>query len=68
MSLGLKTSNDTTKPHDYEFMIQAEKNDGNFSYFIKRDWERELGEKYIDYILKINIYVPQPRCGDIIKL
>ena len=53
MSLGLKTSNDTTKPHDYEFMIQAEKNDENFSYFIKRDWERELGEKYIDNILKI---------------
>ena len=27
ISLGLKTSNDETKAHDYEFMIQAEKND-----------------------------------------
>ena len=53
MSLGLKTSNDETQAHDYEFMIQAEKNDENFSYFIKRDWERELGEKYIDNIFKI---------------
>ena len=24
-SLSLKTSNDDTKPHDYEFMIQTEK-------------------------------------------
>ena len=53
MSLSLKTSNDDTKPHDYEVMIQAEKKSDSFSYFIKRDWERELGEKYIDNILKV---------------
>ena len=53
MSLSLKTSNDDIKPHDYEVMIQAEKKNDSFSYFIKKDWERELGEKYIDNILKL---------------
>ena len=53
MSLSLKTSNDETKPYDYELMIQAQKDDKNLSYFIKRDWERELGEKYINNIFKI---------------
>jgi len=52
-SFSIKTSNDDTKPNDYEFMIQAEKNTDDFSYFIKRDWERELGDKYIDNIFKI---------------
>ena len=52
-SLSVKTSNDDTKPHDYEFMIMTEKNTDIFSYYIKRDWERELGEKYIDNVLKI---------------
>ena len=52
-SLSIKTSNDDTKPSDYEFMIQAEKKTDNLSYFIKRDWERELGGKYIDNISKI---------------
>jgi len=53
MSLSLKTSNDETKPHDYEFMIQTEKKNDNYSYYIKRDWERELGEKYIDNVVKV---------------
>ena len=52
-SLSIKTSNNDTKPNDYEFMIQAEKNTDRFEYFIKRDWERELGNKYIDNIYKI---------------
>ena len=52
-SLSIKTSNDDMKPNDYEFMIQAEKNTDRFAYFIKRDWERELGNKYIDNIFKI---------------
>ena len=61
-SISLKTSNDDTKPHDYEFMIQTEKKTDNYSYYIKRDWERELGNNYIDnilqfkYITKKNIY------------
>ena len=33
-SLSLKTSNDETKPHDYEFMIQTEKQTDNYSYYI----------------------------------
>jgi len=52
-SLSLKTSNDETKPNDYEFMIQTEKKTENYSYYIKRDWERELGEKYVDNVIKI---------------
>ena len=61
-SLSLKTSNDDTKPHDYEFMIQTEKKTDHYSYYLKRDWERELGNKYIDsiikfkYVTKKNIY------------
>ena len=35
-SISLKTSNDDTKPYDYEFMIQTEKKVDNYSYYIKR--------------------------------
>ena len=28
-------------------------NEGKFRYHLKRDWERELGEKYIDDVVKI---------------
>ena len=52
-SLSVKTSNDDTKQYDYEFMVMSEKNTDNFSFFVKRDWERELGEKYIDNVVKI---------------
>ena len=53
-SFSVRSPNDNTKPLDYEFMIKAEKNEGNLTYLIKRDWERELGEKYIDDIFKFN--------------
>ena len=33
-------------------MAKLEKSDGNLTYLIKKDWEREHGEKYIDNILK----------------
>ena len=53
-SFSVRTPNDDTKPLDYEFMVKVEKNEGNLTYLIKRDWERELGEKYIDDIFKFN--------------
>ena len=53
-SFSVRTPNDDTKPLDYEFSVRAEKNEGNFTYNVKRDWERELGEKYIDDIFKFN--------------
>ena len=53
-SFSVRTPNDDTKPLDYEFMVKAEKNEGDLTYLVKRDWERELGEKYIDDIFKFN--------------
>ena len=51
-STSTRTPNDDTKPLDYELMAKLEKSDGNLTYLIKKDWEREHGEKYIDNILK----------------
>ena len=48
LSFSVRTPNDATKPLDYEFAVRASKEAGNFQYFVKRDWERELGEEYID--------------------
>lgn len=48
LSFSVRTPNDDTKPLDYEFAVRASKENGKFQYFIKRDWERELGEKYTD--------------------
>ena len=53
-SFSVRSPNDDTKPLDYEYMVKAEKTEGNFTWSVKRDWERELGEKYIDDILKFN--------------
>ena len=52
-SFSVRTPNDDTKPLDYEFAIKAEKTDGNFTWAFKKDWERELGEKYVDNVWKI---------------
>ena len=52
-SFSVRTPNDDTKPLDYEFAIKAEKTDGNFTWDFKKDWERELGEKYEDNVWKI---------------
>jgi len=41
-------------PLDYEFVVKAEKTEGNFTYLAKRDWEREQGIKYEDNIFKFN--------------
>ena len=53
-SFSVRTPNDDTKPLDYEYMIKAEETEGNFTWSVKRDWERELGEKYEDNVLKFN--------------
>ena len=52
-SFSVRTPNDDTKPLDYEFSVRGEKTEGNFTYNAKRDWERELGNKYIDDVVKI---------------
>ena len=48
LSLSVRTPNDDTKPLDYEIAVKSAKEQGNFQYHVKRDWERELGKKYID--------------------
>ena len=53
-SVSVRTPNDDTKPVDYEYSISAEKNRGKFTYFEKIDYERELGEKYLDFIGNYN--------------
>ena len=50
-SFSVRTPNDTTKPLDYEFSIKLEDTDGKLKYLFKRDWERELGEEYIDDVV-----------------
>ena len=52
-SVSVRTPNDETKPLDYELSIKFDDNEGKFRYNLKRDWERELGEKYIDDVVKI---------------
>ena len=53
-SFSVRSPNDATKPLDYEYMVKAEKTEGNFTWSFKRDWERELGEKYEDKAWKFN--------------
>ena len=52
-SFSVRTANDDDKPLDYELSIKLDDNEGKFRYNLKRDWERELGEKYIDDVVKI---------------
>ena len=52
-SVSVRTPNDDTKPLDYELSIKFDDNEGKFRYLLKRDWERELGEKYIDDVIKL---------------
>ena len=53
-SVSVRTPNDDTQPLDYELSVKLEDTDGKFRYLLKRDWERELGEKYIDDIAKFS--------------
>ena len=52
-SASVRTPNDDIHPLDYEFSIKLEDTDGKLKYLFKRDWERELGTKYIDDVVKI---------------
>ena len=52
-SFSVRTPNDETHPLDYEVSIKLEDTEGKFKYLLKRDWERELGEKYIDDVLHL---------------
>ena len=53
-SLSVRTPNDVEKELDYEFSVKIENTNKNFQYLLKRDWERELGEKYIDDVFKFS--------------
>ena len=50
-SVSVRTPNDELKPLDYEFSIKLNDTNGKIQYLLKRDWERELGEKYIDDVV-----------------
>ena len=45
-SFALRTANVQPNPDDYEFSIGV----NNSNFYLKRDWEQELGHKYIDDI------------------
>ena len=53
-SISVRTPNDTEKKLDYEFSIKIEDTNDKIRYLLKRDWERELGEKYIDDVFKFS--------------
>ena len=50
-SVSVRTPNVNTKELDYEFSIKFEDTNEKIRYLLKRDWERELGEKYIDDVV-----------------
>ena len=53
-SISVRTPNDEEKELDYEFSIKLEDTNEKIRYLLKRDWERELGEKYIDDVIKFS--------------
>ena len=46
-SFAMRTPNVQPNPDDYEFSLGI----SNENYYLKRDWERELGSKYIDVVI-----------------
>ena len=52
-SFRVRTPNDGSEALDYELSIKLEDNEGKFKYLLKRDWERELGQKYIDDVVML---------------
>ena len=56
-SFSVRTANDVDKPLDYEFSIKLDDSKGKLKYHIKRDWERELGKKYIDDVANIHLSI-----------
>ena len=53
-SISVRTPNDEEKELDYEFSIKLENTNDKIRYLLKRDWERELGEKYVDDVVKFS--------------
>ena len=53
-SISVRTPNDEEKELDYEFSIKIKDTNDKIRYLLKRDWERELGEKYIDDVVKFS--------------
>ena len=53
-SISVRTPNDEEKELDYEFSIKLEDTNDKIRYLLKRDCERELGEKYIDDVVKFS--------------
>jgi len=53
-SVSVRTPNDDIEELDYEVSVKLKDTNGKFQYLLKRDWERELGEKYIDDIAKFS--------------
>ena len=53
-SISVRTPNDEEKELDYEFSIKLEDTNDKIRYLLKRDWERELGKKYIDDVVKFS--------------
>ena len=53
-SISVRTPNDEERELDYEFSIKIEDTNDKIRYLLKRDWERELGEKYIDDVFKFS--------------
>ena len=53
-SISVRTPNDEEKELDYEFSIKIEDTNDKIRYLLKRDWERELGKKYIDDVVKFS--------------
>ena len=53
VSASVRTPNDDNAPLDYEFSIKLDDTNGKIQYLLKRDWERELGEKYIDDVVNL---------------
>jgi hypothetical protein len=63
-SFSVRTPNDDTQPLDYEVSIKLEDTEGKLKYLFKRDWERELGEKYIDDVVNFQtIIIPYVYLG-----
>ena len=54
LSFSVRTPNVTPNPLDYELAAKISKEQGKFTYFVKRDWERELGVEYIDTEFEIS--------------
>ena len=52
-SFSVRTPNDDIEELDYEVSVKLEDTNGKFQYLLKRDWERELGEKYIDDVVNL---------------